>query len=64
MARLKVPPHVRSLVLNHAKKASDMTTAVYDRHSYDDEKTEALSLWEGHLRKLFGLTADNVSMLG
>jgi integrase len=64
MARLKVPPHVRSLVLNHAKKPSDMTTFVYDQYGYDDEKREALTAWEGHLRKLFGLTADNVATLG
>jgi integrase len=55
MARLRVPPHIRALVLNHAKKASDVTTALYDRHGYDDEKLEALALWEGHVRKVVGV---------
>ena len=61
LARLKVAPHVLSLVLNHVKKASDITMAVYVQHSFDDEKKAAMSLWEEHLRKILGLTGDNVA---
>jgi hypothetical protein len=36
-------------VLNHAERG---VTAVYDRHSYDKEKREALELWARRLREI------------
>jgi integrase len=64
MARLKVSKEIREKVLNHTRGAKgSMTTAVYDRHGYDDEKLEALAKWEAYVRKVVGLTAENVTML-
>jgi integrase len=49
MASLGVPRLVISKVLNHVE--GDIT-AVYDRHSYDWEKRQALKKWANKLRKL------------
>ncbi len=46
MAALKVPRLTISKVLNH-KEAG--ITKIYDRHSYDAEKREALERWAGRL---------------
>jgi integrase len=40
---------VVSKILNHAEIG---VTAVYDRHSYDVEKREALNAWGNHVRGL------------
>ena len=52
LARLGVPVHVRSLVLNHSPQSRGITDAVYNRYAYDKEKREALSLWENRLQKI------------
>lgn len=52
MAKLRVPLHVRSLVLNHSAQSRGVTDAVYNRYAYDTEKREALSAWEVALAKL------------
>jgi len=41
MARLGLPVHVRSLVLNHSPMSRGVTDAVYNRYAYDKEKREA-----------------------
>lgn len=46
MARLGLPVHVRSLVLNHSPQTRGVTDAVYNRYAYDREKREALAQWE------------------
>ena len=46
MASLGVDRLVIKKVLNHVE--SDVT-AIYDRHSYDAEKREALERWAGRL---------------
>lgn len=46
MAKLGLPTHVRSLVLNHSAISRSITDAVYNRYAYDKEKREALNLWE------------------
>ncbi len=51
MAGLKVPLLTISKVLNH-KEAG--ITKIYDRHSYDDEKREALERWAGRLEAILG----------
>lgn len=56
LARLGVPLHVRSLVLNHSPQSRGVTDAVYNRYAYDKEKREALALWEAELEKLTGRT--------
>jgi len=50
LARLGLPVHVRSLVLNHSPMSRGITDAVYNRYAYDKEKRDALSQWEMHLR--------------
>ena len=55
MARLGIPVHVRSLVLNHSPRSRGVTEAVYNRYAYDKEKLEALTTWEAELAKLIGL---------
>lgn len=41
---------VVSKILNHAERG---VTAVYDRHSYDIEKRQALDTWADHLQHIF-----------
>lgn len=52
MAKLGLPTHVRSLVLNHSAISRSITDAVYNRYAYDKEKREALSAWEKELKRL------------
>lgn len=52
MARLGLPVHVRSLVLNHAPMSRGITDAVYNRYAYDKEKRAALAMWEEQLQRL------------
>jgi len=52
LARLGLPVHVRSLVLNHSPMSRGITDAVYNRYAYDKEKREALNLWEHALTKI------------
>jgi integrase len=49
MTSLGVSRLVVSKVLNHAEPG---VTAVYDRHSYDKEKVEALNLWEAKIQQI------------
>jgi hypothetical protein len=49
---------IRSRVLNHADDIkSDVTTANYDVHDYINEKLEALTKWERHVRKVVNIEA-------
>ena len=52
MARLGIPLHVRSLVLNHSPRSRGVTEAVYNRYAYDKEKLEALTAWEREVSRL------------
>ena len=52
MAKLGIPLHVRSLVLNHSPQSRGVTDAVYNRYAYDKEKREALITWERELARL------------
>lgn len=52
LARLGLPVHVRSLVLNHSPMSRGITDAVYNRYAYDKEKREALGAWEKELTRL------------
>jgi integrase len=56
LARLGLPVHVRSLVLNHSPMSRGITDAVYNRYAYDKEKREALAMWESRLISLIQLT--------
>jgi hypothetical protein len=51
---LPVQDLVRELVIAHARPGLHK---VYDQHSYQDEKRECLTLWEGRLK---GILAPSV----
>jgi integrase len=56
LARLRVPPHIKEMLLSHAS-AKDPVEAIYDRYTYMDEQREALRRWEEHLQGLLSQTA-------
>jgi integrase len=60
LARLKVPFEVVERVLAHRGESNSGLRAVYNRHSYDDEKREALTRWADHLAGLVQPTGSNV----
>jgi integrase len=49
MASLGIARLVIAKLLNHADGS---VTAVYERHSYDREKREAITLWHTYLARL------------
>jgi hypothetical protein len=49
MSSLGIPGLVVSKILNHAEQG---VTAMYDRHSYDREKRDALSSWNRRVAKI------------
>jgi integrase len=51
LARLRVAPHIKEMLLSHAS-AKDPVEAIYDRHTYMDEQRQALELWEAKLQSL------------
>jgi integrase len=55
LTEIGVPRLVVSKLLNHAEGG---ITAIYDRHSYDQEKREALIKWDRHLQRLLTGEAD------
>jgi integrase len=60
MARLNVPPHVLSRVLNHSPGNAEGVTAIYNRHGYEPEKRQALDAWARHVQSLIKPTDDKV----
>src|SRR5699024_3083014 len=53
MAKLKVDRTVLGKILNHKGLAGDtQVTAIYDRHTYMDEKRQALQIWSDHLKQI------------
>jgi len=58
MSRARVRPDISERVLGHSMKG---VMATYDRHSYTEEKREALELLAGELRRI--LSPDNVVRL-
>lgn len=51
MTALGVSRLVVGKILNHSERE---VTAVYDRHSYDAEKREALAKWGARLEEIIG----------
>lgn len=49
-AELKVPPHIRDLLFDHAPQRG--TGKDYDHHEYHEEMREALELWADHVQKI------------
>ena len=60
LSALPIQDKVRELIIAH--KRSGMH-AVYDKHSYLDEKREALELWEARLRDMVTEPSENVVTL-
>ncbi len=52
MARLGVQPHVIEAVIGHRTGAVSGLAAIYNRHTYEDEKREALMLWDQHIQEI------------
>jgi integrase len=62
LARLRVAPHVKEMLLSHAS-AKDPVEAIYDRYNYIGEQREALLKWQNHLQVLL-LTAESAGGRG
>jgi integrase len=60
MARLNIPPHVVDKILNHVSGSIRGVAAVYNRHSYLDERRAALDAWANRLDTLLADSPDNV----
>lgn len=60
MAAARVPQIVISKVLNHLtmETGGNRITLVYDRHTYDQEKRDALILWGNHIQALLAVPAN------
>ncbi|MDH4981235.1 site-specific integrase [Hyphomicrobium sp. D-2] len=54
LAELEVPPHVVEAILNHRSGVISGVSAIYNRHSYLDEKRAALEKWERRLGEIVG----------
>jgi integrase len=63
MARLGVAVHVVEAVLNHRSGTIRGVAAVYNRHSYADEKRRALEAWARHVEGLIAERPANVVAL-
>jgi hypothetical protein len=59
MAELRIPPHIRDLILDHAPARG--SGAGYDHYTYRDEMREALEAWARHIEAL--VAADGVKVL-
>ncbi|HBO42800.1 MAG TPA: integrase [Planctomycetaceae bacterium] len=49
LARLGVAPHIADAILNHKSGTISGVAAVYNRHSYIDERRDGLARWERHI---------------
>ncbi len=59
MAELRIPPHIRDLILDHAPARG--SGAGYDHYTYRDEMREALETWAGHIESI--VSEEGVSVL-
>ncbi len=49
MTSIGIPRFIVGRILNHAEQG---VTSIYDRHSYDSEKREALDRWAVEISRL------------
>lgn len=49
MGELRVPRHIRKLLLDHAEND---VTGIYDRYEYLEERRDALEKWAAKIRQL------------
>jgi hypothetical protein len=52
MAELGVLPHVVEAILNHISGSKAGVSGIYNRSTYEREKTTALALWGEHVMAL------------
>jgi integrase len=64
MAEIGIAPHVIEKVLNHSTGQISGVAAVYNRHEYLREKTDALNAWASALGAIVGVTNNNVVSIG
>lgn len=57
LARLRVPPHIKEMLLSHASAKTEVE-AIYDQYTYMEEQREALLKWENHLQALLSKRED------
>ena len=60
MAEIGIAPHVIEKVLNHSTGQISGVAAVYNRHGYLREKTDALSAWARALEAVIVSTVGTV----
>jgi integrase len=60
LAKAGVSEFLIGKVLNHT---NDSITAVYNRHSYDTEKRQALERWAKKLRQILGIESPEVGKI-
>ena len=60
MTGMGVPRLVVGMILNHVESG---VTRIYDRHSYDQEKRQAIEAWAQRLDEILANTGDNVVRL-
>ena len=60
MAKLNVPPHVVDRILNHVSGSIRGVAAVYNRHSYAEERKVALEAWGRYVENLVRPSSSNV----
>ncbi len=56
MARMGVPPHIADKILNHQSGTISGVAAVYQRHEFLAERSEALDRWGDHLDEILRAT--------
>lgn len=65
MQRLGVRFEVTEAVLNHVSGSKSGVAGVYQRHTWKDEKRDALNAWAAHVERIVsGVDATNVVSLG
>lgn len=63
MAEIDIAPHVIEKVLNHATGQISGVAAVYNRHTYLEQKERALTAWAKALEVILGREPDNVVVI-
>jgi integrase len=64
MAEIGIAPHVIEKVLNHSTGQISGVAAVYNRHTYLREKTDALNAWARALEAIVEPSESNVITIG
>jgi len=60
MTAMGIPRLVVSKILNHSDRS---VTAIYDRHSYDQEKRHALDAWGNRLGEIVSGVAHSANVV-